>query len=150
MLYTISVDRNNVFEEKHMTTQQKRSKVDEIEDKLIDLATLQEAQAMVQERQRKLIAKLLAENPKAQKRYDMYQTQIKENEDLIKDQTIIVKDAVLTLGETVTSEKLQAVWVKGRTSWNTEQLEGLAKVHKEILETQKVGDPSVSIKKVKS
>jgi len=133
-----------------MTAQKRNAKVRAIEAKLAALSELKEAQALVQDKQRKLIAKLLAENPKAQKKYDILQVQIESNAEMIEDATVDVKDAVLVLGETVKGERLQAVWSKGKTSWNTDQLLGFAKVHKKILEMRDLGDPSISIRKVKS
>ena len=58
-----------------------------------------------------------------------------------------IKDAVLTEGATVSGEYLQAVWVKGRTSWDTKALEGYAAAHPEIMQFKAEGNPSVSIRK---
>jgi len=132
-----------------MTAQKRNAKVRAIEAKLAALSELKEAQALVQQKQQALIAKLLADNPKAQKKYDLLQAQIESNAEMIEDGTADVKDAVLVLGETVKGEKLQAVWSKGKTSWNTNQLLGFAKAHKEILEMKTDGGPSISIRKVK-
>jgi hypothetical protein len=133
-----------------MTTQQKRSKVDEIEAKLEALAKLQQEQSDSQVLLDALVEQVFTKHPKLNKQRQKLLEEQKLTDDLIQDQVTIVKDAVLTLGESVKSESLQAVWSKGKTSWDSAQLEGLAKVHKEILETKKTGNPSVSIKKVKS
>ena len=60
----------------------------------------------------------------------------------------LIKQDVLEHGETVKGEHLQAVWNKGRTSWDTKALKGYAVVHPEINELRKTGDPSVTIRKV--
>jgi hypothetical protein len=39
-------------------------------------------------------------------------------------------------------------FVKGRTTWDNKSLEGYAAAHPEILAFRKIGEPSVSIKKV--
>ena len=60
-----------------------------------------------------------------------------------------IKESTKTIQHTVNGESLQAVWSKGRTSWNTDSLEGYAVVHPEILTFKTVGDPSVSIRERK-
>lgn len=59
-----------------------------------------------------------------------------------------VKDAVLAEGATVKGQHLQAVWAKGRISWDTKALDGYAAAHPEIAPFKKEGDPSVSIRKI--
>lgn len=59
-----------------------------------------------------------------------------------------IVDATLLLECTVKSERLSAVWSKGRTSWDDRALQGYAKAHPELLEFRKQGAASVSIRKV--
>lgn len=59
-----------------------------------------------------------------------------------------IKEAVLKIGNTVPGSFLQAVWNKGRTSWDTKALVGYAVSHPELNGLKKVGNPSVSIRKV--
>lgn len=59
-----------------------------------------------------------------------------------------VKAAVIAAGESVKGERLQAVWVKGRTSWDTKAIEGYSAAHPEIERFKKVGEPSVTIRTV--
>jgi hypothetical protein len=59
-----------------------------------------------------------------------------------------VKTAVATNGASVKGDFLQAVYAKGRTSWDTKALEGFAAAHPEIEKFRKTGEPSVSIRKV--
>ena len=61
-----------------------------------------------------------------------------------------VKSAVLEAGETAKGGALQAVWSKGRASWDTKSLDGYLKAHPELEEFRKQGEPSVSIRKVGS
>ena len=58
-----------------------------------------------------------------------------------------IKDEVLAAGETIKGARLMAVWSKGRTSWDTKKLEGLAMAIPQVLEAKTEGDPSVSIRK---
>lgn len=59
-----------------------------------------------------------------------------------------IKDSVLSIGEAAKGEFLQAVFIKGRVSWDTKGLDGYAVAHPEILVFKKTGEPSVSIKRV--
>ena len=59
-----------------------------------------------------------------------------------------VKASVLSSGETAKGGALQAVWSKGRVSWDTKSLDGYLKAHPELEEFRKQGEPSVSIRKV--
>lgn len=60
-----------------------------------------------------------------------------------------VKDGILKLHATVKGKYLEAVWAKGRVSWDTKALDGYAAGHPEIAQFRKEGDPSVSIRNVK-
>jgi hypothetical protein len=116
------------------------------------LEMLAELQASVAEQKRfmtELIDALFEANPDAKERRDAIQDQIDIYQEQVDDQVEQVKDKVLLLGESVKGEDLQAVWSKGKTSWNSQQLLGFAKAHKEILEMRKEGAPSISIRKVK-
>ena len=58
-----------------------------------------------------------------------------------------IKMGVLQLGQTVKGDGAQAIWIKGRVSWDTRALTGYAAVHPEIEQFRKVGKPSVSIRR---
>lgn len=62
--------------------------------------------------------------------------------------TGLVKTGVLDAGATVKGNHLQAVYMKGRTSWDSKKLEGLAIAIPAVLEARTIGEPSVSIRKV--
>lgn len=59
-----------------------------------------------------------------------------------------VKSLVLEDGETAKGGSLQAVYTKGRVTWDTKALDGYAKANPAIAEYRKQGDPSVSIRKI--
>jgi phage host-nuclease inhibitor protein Gam len=59
-----------------------------------------------------------------------------------------VKQAVLDNGSSVKGNALQAVFTKGRVSWDTKSLDGYVVAHPELLPFRKEGEPSVSIRKV--
>ena len=59
-----------------------------------------------------------------------------------------VMAAVLTHGASVKAERMQAVWSKPRTKWDTKGLEGYAVAHPELLRFRAHGQASVSFRKV--
>lgn len=60
-----------------------------------------------------------------------------------------IEQEVLKLGATVKGNHYMAVYVSGKTSWNGKALEGFAMAHPEILQAKKVGEPTVTFRKVK-
>ena len=60
-----------------------------------------------------------------------------------------IKTKVLLGGKTKKGQAWQAVWSKGRTTWNDDSLTAYAEDHPAILKWRKVGDPSVAIREVK-
>lgn len=59
-----------------------------------------------------------------------------------------IKYEVIANGASVKGDYLHAVYTKGRTTWDTKSLDGYAVAHPEIEPFRKVGEPSVSIRKV--
>jgi len=59
----------------------------------------------------------------------------------------VIKAEVKVLGKSVKGTVLHAVWVKGRTSWDTKKLEGLMMVIPQVAEAKTEGEPSVSLRK---
>ena len=57
-----------------------------------------------------------------------------------------IKGAVISAGASFKGQFLQAVWMKGRVSWDTKLLDGYAAAHPEIALFRKEGAPSVSIR----
>jgi hypothetical protein len=58
------------------------------------------------------------------------------------------KEAVLAEGETIKCGALQAVYAKGRVSWDSKKLDGMMIIIPELSQARKQGEPSVSIRKV--
>ncbi len=69
-------------------------------------------------------------------------------DDKISDMTDGIKIDVLNAGASVKGDVLHAVWTKGRVSWDSKKLEGLAIAIPAVLEARKEGEPSVSIRKI--
>lgn len=70
------------------------------------------------------------------------------------DETIAATEAavrgrVLTLGTSVKGASLQAVYSKGKMSWDSKFLQGYAIAVPDILKACEVGEPSVAIKGIK-
>lgn len=60
-----------------------------------------------------------------------------------------IKQAVLIGGESVKGHFLQAVYMKGRVSWDTKGLDGYAVAHPEMAAFRLVGEPGVAIRQMK-
>ena len=60
--------------------------------------------------------------------------------------TNAIKAAVAEFGDTVSSQHLMAVYAKGRVSWDTAKLDGLAMVIPQLASARKEGQPSVTIR----
>ena len=77
----------------------------------------------------------------------------RENADLIADIEKIeaeIKTVVLEKGETVKTDRISAIWNKGKETWDGKILTGYAVAHPEILAAKKVGKPTVSFRMNKS
>ncbi len=62
--------------------------------------------------------------------------------------TNLVRELTKQRGATCTGSRLKAVYVSGRTTWDTRRLERIARHYPEIEECRKVGEPSVRIVQV--
>lgn len=60
----------------------------------------------------------------------------------------VLKEYVVTVGETLKGTDHMFVYAKGRVSWDTKSLEGYAKAHPELLVFKSEGKPSVSVRRV--
>jgi hypothetical protein len=58
-----------------------------------------------------------------------------------------IKTATLAHGESVRGAGFQAVWNKGRLTWDSKGLNAYADEHPEVLQYRKEGEPSVTIRK---
>jgi phage host-nuclease inhibitor protein Gam len=63
---------------------------------------------------------------------------------------LAVKQAVLQHGTSVRGDRLQAVFTRGRVTWDTKNLDLYARTHPEVLRFRKVGTPSVSVRAVQT
>ena len=59
-----------------------------------------------------------------------------------------IKEAVKLNGASIKGQFLQAVFTKGRVSWDSKSLDGYLKAHPELEEFRKEGEPSVSLRKL--
>jgi hypothetical protein len=57
-----------------------------------------------------------------------------------------IKNDVLLRGESVRNEHFQAVYMKGRISWDNDGIGEYARVHPEVLKFRKEGQPTVSLR----
>lgn len=59
-----------------------------------------------------------------------------------------IKIAVILEGNTAKGAHFMAVWNKGRVTWDTKGLDGYLVAHPEIVAFRKVGEPTVSLRKI--
>lgn len=59
-----------------------------------------------------------------------------------------IKNEVLSAGATVKGDYMMAVYNKGRVSWDTKGLDGFAIAHPEMAAFRKVGEPSITIRRI--
>jgi hypothetical protein len=69
-------------------------------------------------------------------------------EDNIAKLTAEIKAEVIELGASVKSDFYHAVYVKGRTTWNTDLLDGMIIAFPALEKARKVGAPSVTLRKI--
>ena len=91
---------------------------------------------------------LAAVKPQLDAINERYAPQLAETADTITALENDIRLDVLQYGVTVKGAHLQAVWMKGRQSWDSARLEGYAVAHPEIAQFRKVGEPSVTIRSV--
>jgi len=60
-----------------------------------------------------------------------------------------IKRAVIAEGAPVDGERLRAVYVKPRITWDSKKLEGLAMVIPQVLDARKEGEASIQIRNLK-
>ena len=63
---------------------------------------------------------------------------------------LAIKQAVLQQGTSVKGDRLQAVFTRGRVTWDTQNLDLYARTHPEVNRFRKVGTPSVSVRAVQT
>lgn len=69
--------------------------------------------------------------------------------DAIKNLEEQIKTEVLSIGKTVKTDSITAVYSKGKIGWDSNLLNGFALAHPEILAARTIGKPSVSFKLAK-
>lgn len=77
-----------------------------------------------------------------------FDIQAKTLNEMVEKLTAEVKAEVLVHGSTVKASHLMAVWNKGRVSWDSKLLDGLAIAYPPLLAARKEGEPTITIRKV--
>lgn len=121
----------------------------DIASKLNQLADLHAQKDSLASAKQALIDKALP--PEAKARLAEIEAEF-ENKDEAADANIAtleatIKAEVLAGAESVKGAHYQAVWNKGRQSWDDKGLTAYAESHPEVMQFRKQGEPSVTIRK---
>ncbi|RPI87751.1 MAG: hypothetical protein EHM41_03820 [Chloroflexi bacterium] len=123
---------------------------DTLIDKLNRLADFQAQRDYLSLQKQELIDSILT--PEIKTRIEEIETEFSGRLEVVKAnieglECEIKQDAVEE-GASVRGQFLQAVWNRGRTSWDNEGLEKYAQMHPEILSYKKQGSPFIAIRKL--
>jgi hypothetical protein len=124
--------------------------VADIASKLDQLADLHNQQDRLSGDKQALVDQVLT--PEVRERLAEIETEFESKSEIagVKIATLEaeIKAEVLAQRETVKGGKFQAVWNKGRQSWDDKGLTAYAESHPEVMQFRKQGEPSVTIRKV--
>jgi hypothetical protein len=117
---------------------------------LDELSDLREELELEDMEQQEAIEKILTPEIKEQleQAEKKYAEKIAVRKEKAKDLESSIRANILVLGESVKGETLHAIFVKGRTSWDSKKLDGMMVLLPELNECRKVGSPSVSLRKI--
>lgn len=120
----------------------------EIKEKLDRLAEIHSYRDYIRSEMEKVISALVPEE--IQKEIDAVRLEflgaIERTEANVADLQAEIKVDILNLGESVKGDYISALFVKGRSSWDSKRLDGYATAYPEVLQFKKVGKPSVTIR----
>jgi len=122
----------------------------DVQDKLEQLAESQSQRDLIQLQYNELRAKILGQVQDELDFLDVeFASPLAMAAEVIEKWTGEIKDDILQRGASVKGSRLQAVFVKGRVTWQTDNLDGFATAYPELLQFRKVGQPSVTIRNIK-
>lgn len=120
----------------------------EIKELLEDLTNLRSRQEMVAIEKQVLMDELIG--PELKTAIENLEHEFAKQEEEVNAKIMIteanIKTQVLERGTSVRSGNLQAVYNKGRVTWDTKALDGYAAAHPEIEPFRKEGSPYIVIK----
>lgn len=123
-----------------------------IEEQLETYADLLERQEMLQKQKQELLDQVVIPK-KIQDQLDAIENEFQPMIDAVANHAeglkIEIQTAVLALEQTARGNRYMAVWNKGRETWDGKKLDGYAMDHPEILQAKKIGEPTVTFRKVK-
>ncbi|MBE3101254.1 MAG: hypothetical protein IMZ47_03175 [Firmicutes bacterium] len=123
-----------------------------ISEVVVDLDRLSSFRGLIESFQQELvevIEQAFQASPDLDARREEIKAALKSLGDSSLELTTKLSEQVLRVQESVKGEKLQAVFVKGKTTWDTTALGGYVLAHPELAALKKVGKPSVAIREVK-
>ena len=123
----------------------------EIVQKLDELAEVQAAQDAIRLAKKDRLAELLTAEQRQQFADIEAEAALRLADCSETEQQLveIIKAATLETRQSVRGRRLQAIWQKGRISWDTQALDGFAVAYPDVNRFREEGQPSVSIRTVK-
>jgi hypothetical protein len=122
---------------------------DSIADQLDELAEIRAAADVTRQdyetRREEILKVVRAELEALEAEYQPLLTAAQERTGALETE---IKQAVLQQGASVKGRRVQAVYVRGRVSWDNARLDQYAAAHPEVREFRKEGKPSVSLRLV--
>jgi hypothetical protein len=119
-----------------------------IAGKLTRLADLQAAVDLTrmdyEAKRTEVLKKVQAERDALEAEYDPLLEAAERNASALEAE---IKNDVLLGGESVLTDVYQALYMKGRVTWDTDGIDRYAAAHPEVLKYRKQGQPSVSLRK---
>ncbi len=118
-------------------------------DKLKRLAELRAALDMTridyESRRAEVLQKVQAELDALETEYQPLLDAAQDNAEILEGE---IKNDVLVGGKSVSTDVYQAIYMKGRVTWDSEGITRYAEAHPDVLKFRKVGNPSVALRTV--
>lgn len=135
---------------KQLKAQKKLKTVNErLVSKLDKMATIRDNQAKKEEQIEALVRNLLEEHGLVGS-FNILKSELEEIQEEAMDLEAEIKELGLQAGETISGDRYQAVFNKGRVGWDNATLLAWAELMPSIMNAKKQGKPYISLKEVKS
>lgn len=139
---------NDLLEHEERMSESLEQPTDPVVTQLDDLATLRSDRDALAEEKEEAIARVYTPAIRAQVEAieEAFAAHTSDLDAQIRDLEAAIKEAVLARGTTVKGHAIQAMWMKGRVSWDTKALDSFAQSNPAVLKYRKVGEPFITLR----